>query len=40
MGAADGKEGLLAGRIIVGVGIGKENKMNPNHFLLLPLIRV
>lgn len=26
MGAADGKEGLLAGRIIVGVGIGKEQK--------------
>jgi hypothetical protein len=34
MGAADGKEGLLAGRIIVGVGIGKEqkNKMNPQSF--------
>jgi SP family myo-inositol transporter-like MFS transporter 13 len=33
MGAADGKEGLLAGRIIVGVGIGKENhQMNFNQF--------
>lgn len=28
MGAADGKEGLLAGRIIVGVGIGKKKISN------------
>ena len=42
MGAADGKEGLLAGRIIVGVGIGKGNhQMNFNQFpSSSPLIRV
>lgn len=36
MGAADGKEGLLAGRIIVGVGIGKEK--SPNEFQSIPFL--
>jgi SP family myo-inositol transporter-like MFS transporter 13 len=31
MGAADGKEGLLAGRIIVGVGIGKDTQKESNE---------